>query len=260
MCKVIAVAIQKGGSGKTTTCVHLGIGLAYRGAKVLLIDADPQGSLTACLGYDIHNRKGTTTFTVMRNIINNVPINPQDGILKHNENIDLLPSNNELAGMDASLIYIEGREMILKKYTDIMRDLYDYIIIDCMSALSMLTINVLACADSVLIPMEAAKLSVEALQQQFLIVGKIMKSVNPKLVIEGVLVTMVDLRSNHEREIIANLNDVYGKSVTFFKVIIPRSVQVAKASAVGKSIYVFERKNKASDAYKSFTEEVLNNE
>ena len=161
MCRVIAIANQKGGVGKTTTTSNLGIGLAKQGKRVLLIDADAQGSLTASLGYTEPDRLEVTLATVMGNLINDETVEPTDGILHHEEGIDLMPGNIELSGLEVSLVNVMSRERIMKEYIGIIADYYDYILIDCMPSLGMITINVFSCADSILIPVQAAYLPVK---------------------------------------------------------------------------------------------------
>ena len=164
MCKVISVVNQKGGVGKTTTTVNVGIGLAREGKKVLLIDADPQGSLTASLGYEEPDDLRITLATIMMDVINEEEINLEDGILHHQENVDLLPANIELSALEVTMGNVMSREMIMKEYIDAIRCRYDYILIDCMPSLGMMTINALVFSDSVLIPVQAAYLPVKGLQ------------------------------------------------------------------------------------------------
>lgn len=260
MSKVITVINQKGGVGKTTTCVNLGIGLADKGKKVLLIDADPQGSLTACLGYREPDNIEITLSTVMGNIINDIPVLSGDGILHYSDKVDLLPANIELSGLEISIINVMRREMIMSEYLDIVRERYDYILIDCMPALSMITINALACADSILIPVQAAYLPIKGLQQLFQTIGKVKKQINPKLKIEGILVTMMDARTNFAKDIVALLKDTYGGIVKIFEESIPMSVRVAESSAEGLGICEYDPKGKATKAYERLTMEVLANE
>lgn len=173
MCKVISVSNQKGGVGKTVTCVNLGIGLAMEGYKVLLIDADPQGSLSISLGFDEPDKLEKSLATIMLKIINDEEFELSEGILTHTEGVDLLPGNIELSGLEISLTGVISRETILREYVNRAREKYDYIIIDCMPSLGMLTINALACADSVLIPVQAAYLPVKGLQQLIKTIGRV---------------------------------------------------------------------------------------
>ncbi len=195
-CKVIAVSNQKGGVGKTVTCVNLGIGLAREGKKVLLIDADPQGSLTISLGFSEPDSMEYSLATAMMKIINEEQIDVGKGILHHEEDVDILLGNIELSGLEISLIGVISRETILREYVSYVRENYDYIIIDCMPSLGMLTINALAAADSVLIPVQAAYLPVKGLQQLIKTIGRVKRQLNPGLRIEGILLTMVDNRTN----------------------------------------------------------------
>ncbi|MDD3415655.1 MAG: AAA family ATPase [Lachnospiraceae bacterium] len=259
-CNVIAIANQKGGVGKTTTTANLGIGLVRAGKRVLLIDADPQGSLTASLGYEEPDQMDITLASVMLGIINDEEREPEDGIIQHEEGVDLLPANIELSGLEVSLVNVMSRELILKGYVESIRDRYDYILIDCMPSLGMITINAFACADAVLIPVQAAYLPVKGLQQLIKTIVKVRKQLNPKLQIQGILLTMVDFRTNYAKDISEKLHEAYEKKIHIFHSIIPLSVKAAETSAEGKSIFVHEPKGKVAGAYQSLTMEVLKNE
>lgn len=260
MCRVIAISNQKGGVGKTTTTVNLGIGLARQGKKVLLIDADPQGSLTASLGYVEPDEIGTTLATIMMAIINEKEFEITDGILHHKENVDLLPANIELSTLEVTMGNVMSREMIMKEYIDTIRFRYDYILIDCLPSLGMMTINALVSSDSVLIPVQAAYLPVKGLQQLIKTISMVKKRLNRKLTIEGILLTMVDFRTNYAKDIAALVQKTYGSQIAIFKNVIPMSVKAAETSAEGISIYTHCPKGKVSMAYMNLTQEVMNDE
>ena len=257
MCKIIAIANQKGGVGKTTTTGNLGIGLAKQGKKVLMIDADAQGSLTASLGYREPDTLEITLATLLGKVINDEEIEPDEGILHHNEGVDLVPGNIELSGLEVSLVNVMSREVTLRNYVEFVEDRYDYILIDCMPSLGMITINAFACADSILIPVQAAYLPVKGLEQLIKTIGKVKRQINPKLEIEGILLTMVDSRTNYARDITALLIETYGNKVRIFENSIPMSVRAAETSAEGVSIYQHDPKGRVACAYQSLTEEVL---
>jgi len=256
MCKVISIVNQKGGVGKTTTCANLGIGLVMRGKKVLLIDADAQGSLTASLGYRLPDSLDVSLATIMGEIINDDTISPQDGVLHHEEGVDLLPGNIELAGIEVSLVNAMSRETILRQYIEKIRQNYDYILIDCMPSLGMMTVNALAAADSVLIPVQAQYLPVKGLEQLLKTIFKVRRQMNPQLTVDGILLTMVDKRSVFVKDIITLLHDTYDGKLKIFENSIPASIRAAETSAEGTSIYVHDPHGKVAKAYEALTQEV----
>lgn len=260
MCKVIAISNQKGGVGKTTTTVNLGIGLARQGKKVLVIDADPQGSLTASLGYVEPDEIGITLATMMTAVINGEEIDLIDGILHHKENVDLLPSNIELSALEVMMGNVMSRELIMKDYIEAVRNKYDYILIDCMPSLGMMTINALVAADSVLIPVQAAYLPVKGLQQLIRTIVMVKKRLNRKLVFEGILLTMVDFRTNYARDVAGKVRESYGDKIEIFDTVIPMSVKAAETSAEGVSIFSHCLNGKVAKAYEAITEEVMADE
>ena len=278
----IAIVNQKGGTGKTTTCENLGIGLAMEGKKVLLVDADPQGSLTISMGWKQPDELPTTLSTLMAKAMNDQSIPPGEGILHHAEGVDLIPANIELAGLEVSLVNCMNREKMLKQVLESAKHDYDFILLDCTPSLGMLTvvapllwlavrtmcefiiiscrdtaINALAAADAALIPVQAQYLSAKGLEQLLQTVQKVRRQINPKLKIEGILLTMTDSRTNYGQQIDNLIRGAYGSKIKVFDQTIPRSVRAAEISAVGKSIYQHDPKGKVAEAYKSLTREVM---
>ena len=256
---VTAVVNQKGGTGKTTTCENLGIGLAMEGKKVLLVDTDPQASLTISLGYPVPDRISPTLSDLMKKIVSDQPIESGEGILHHPEGVDLVPANIELAGMEVSLVNVMSRERVLKQYLDSVKKEYDFILLDCMPSLGMLTVNALASADNVIIPVQAQYLPAKGLDQLLQTVNKVKRQINPKLRIEGILLTMVDSRTNYAKDISALIRENYGGKLKVYQTDIPRSVRAEEISAEGKSIFRHDPKGKVAEAYRVLTKEVLQN-
>ena len=237
----------------------MGLGLANLGKKVLLIDADPQGSLSIALGVKEPDNLETTLVDVIEKIVNEEEISEDYGIIKYGDNADLLPANIELSAVEISLTSVMSREMILRTYIEQIREKYDFIIIDCMPSLGIVTVNALVCADSVLIPVQAAFLPVKGLQQLIKTIYTIRKRLNPALNIEGILLTMVDNRTNYAKEVSVEVNNAYGKTIPVFQMEIPLSVRVAESSSTGTSIYDYDPAGKASLAYRLLTEEIVKN-
>lgn len=256
---VMAVVNQKGGTGKTTTCENLGVGLAMEGKKVLLVDTDPQASLTICLGHPVPDQLSPTLSDMMGKILLEQPIAPGEGILHHPEGVDLMPANIELSGLEVSLVNAMSRETILRQYLDTVKQNYDFILLDCMPSLGMLTVNALAAADNVLIPVQAAYLPAKGLEQLLQTINKVRRQINPKLKIEGILLTMVDNRTNYSKEISSLIRENYGGKLKVYKTDIPRSVRAEEISAEGTSIFKHDPKGKVADAYRVLTKEVLHN-
>lgn len=211
---VIAIVNQKGGTGKTCTAENLGVGLAASGRKVLLVDFDPQGSLTISLGYPRPDELSPTISDVLAGILREQSIPPGLGILRNSEGVELMPANIELSGLEVSLVNAMSRETILRQYLDTVKRNYDVVLIDCSPSLGMLTVNALAAADSVIIPVQAQYLSAKGLEQLLGTINRVKRQINPRLRIEGVLLTMVDSRTNYGRDISSLIRDsVNGKTV-----------------------------------------------
>ena len=257
MCKIIAIANQKGGVGKTTTTSNLGIGLAKQGKKVLLIDADAQGSLTASLGYTEPDTLEVTLATIMGDLINDEEVEPTEGILHHEEGIDLMPGNIELSGLEVSLVNVMSREMILRSYIEIVRENYDYILIDCMPSLGMITLNALTAADSVIVPVQAQYLPAKGMTQLLTTISNVKRHSNPQLNIDGILLTLVDGRTNLAKSTVDALRGQFGSHIRIYRTTIPIAVKAAEVSSKGKSIYAYEPNSTVSKAYADFTREVL---
>ncbi len=259
MGKVLVITNRKGGCGKSTTAASLGVGLARQGKKTLLIDADSQHSLTISMGVKEPEKLPVTLKTILTDIIDEAEYNPADGIIHHAEGIDLLPANNSLAGMEITLAPLIGRETVLRQYIDRVRNEYDYVLIDTAPTLALLTVNALAAADSVIIPVTPQYLDAKGLELLLKSIAQIRRQINPNLAIGGILLTMVDQRTNFTREIISLVENAYAGKIHIFNVHIPRSVRAAEASATGKSIFAYDPTGKVATAYAALTREVITN-
>lgn len=253
MAKVIAIANQKGGVGKTTTSINLAAGLAYLSKKVLLVDFDPQGNATQGVGH----RVGLKDLTVYDAVINETNVEECINSLKKPP-LDILPANINLAGADLELAKIEEhREQYLNKALSQIKDKYDYIIIDCPPSLGLLNTNALTAADSVLIPVQCEYYALEGITQLLQTIRLVQKLFNPKLKIEGVLLTMYDARTNLSAEVGQEIRKHFKEKA--YKTYIPRNIKLSEAPSAGKSIFDYEVNSEGAKAYVALTREVIAN-
>lgn len=258
-CKVIAIANQKGGVGKTTTTANLGNGLARNVKKVLLIDLDPQGDLTTSLGFKNQDNMEITIKSLMEKVIQEKPLNKREGILNCKEGVDLVPANIELEALEMSLVKFINKENILKRYINQVKKDYDYILIDCRPSLGLLTINALATANSVIVPVQAQYLPLKGMTQLIKTIDKVRMQINPGLKIEGILLTIADMKTKLAKTTIDTLRNSYGTRIKIFNTVIPMGVKAAESTLEGKDIFTYDKRSKPAIAYEEFTREVLKN-
>ena len=256
-CRVIAVANQKGGVGKTTTTFSLGVALSKMGKKVLLVDADPQGDLTTYMGWYEQDKLPLTLADLMEQSMNDEPIRAKEAILHHKENVDLIPSNLDLSAMEMSLVNAMSREYTMRNCLSEVKKDYDYIILDCMPSLGMVTINALASADSVIIPIQSQYLAAKGMTHLLKTISKVKRQINPDLKVDGALLTLVDKRTNLSKEMKVQLQENYGSLLKLFDTQIPLAIKTAESTSRGKSIFTYDKNSKVAEAYSSFAKEVV---
>ena len=258
--EIIAIANQKGGVGKTMTSVSLSACLALNNKKVLLIDLDPQGHSTKAFGYWNMNDYPLSVKDLFISIINDIPLNKDELILHSNEKVDIIPANISLAAINSTLESAMCRETVLKRFTDTIKDHYDYIIIDTNPSLGNLPINALTSADEVIITVQAEPYAVEGMADLLKSINMVKRNLNHELEIKGVLITMTDERTNLSKMITRNIKKNFGSHIKIFDQTIPRCVKAAESTGVGESIFMYDKHGAATKAYEKLTKEVFLNE
>lgn len=259
-CKVIAVTNQKGGVGKTTTTENVAIGLARNGCNALIVDFDPQGDLTSCLGWKNNDSLEHSVSSMLDDYINDNDINYESLILHHEEHVDLIPANIELADFEMRLVSVINREQTLSNCIEPLRNQYDYIFIDSPPSLGMLTVNALSAADEVLIPVQTQYLPAKGMTKLLQTVGKVQRKINSNLKITGIVMTLADLNTNLTKSTIETIRESFGKNIRVFDTIIPKATKASEASISGKSIYAYAKDSKVALAYSNLTKELINNQ
>lgn len=255
-CKVIAIANQKGGVGKTTTTFNLGVALKNQGKRVLVVDADPQGDLTTYMGYNESKLK-TTLAQLMESVIYDSQLDTKQAILNNAEGIDLIPSDLDLSATEAMLVNAMSREVTLRTILNNVKKDYDYVLIDCMPSLGMLTINALSCSDKVVIPVQDHFLAAKGMGHLLKTVSRVKRTINPNLEVGGILLTLVNKRTNLSKETIQDLKETYGRAIKLYDTQIPLAVKTAESTSRGKSIFKYDKNSKVATAYEDFAKEVL---
>lgn len=256
-CRTIAVANQKGGTGKTATTVSLGVALARLGKRVLLVDADPQGDLTKSLGWKTPDDLEVTLANHLAAAIEGEGLSPRDGILAHAEGVDLMPSNIDLAGMEIPVLMAMSREQLMNIWLSPLNADYDFILIDCAPTLGIIPVNAFVAADSVLIPVSAEYLPASAMADLTKTIRRVRRQINPALYVEGILVTLYDCRNNLDRDTEQTIREDYGGKYRVFDAVVPRAVSAAESPAVGVSVFAHDADGKAARAYERLAEEVV---
>lgn len=256
-CVVIAIANQKGGVGKTMTSVSLSACLSLHGKRVLLIDLDPQGHSTKSFGYIDKSKYSLSIRDVIISVIEDTPIDKDKLILHTDENVDIIPANIELAGINSTLESAMCRETVLKRFIDTIRNDYDFIVLDNNPSLDNLPINALTASDKVIIPVQAEPFGIEGMVALLQSINKVQRNLNKDLEIEGVLITMTDMRTNLSKLIMNQVQENFGKHLKIFSNPIPRCVKVGETTGLGESIFKYDPRCASAKAYEELTKEVI---
>jgi len=256
-CKTIACVNQKGGVGKTNLSTNLGVGLTRHGKKVLVVDCDSQANQTISLGWKQPDELPATLATLLASQMERRPFDTREAILHHAEGVDLLPSSIELSWLEPRMVNAMNREAMFKRLLAPLKADYDFIILDCPPTLGMITVNALTAADSVIVPVQPEYLPVKGMTQLFDTIEDIREELNPGLRVDGVLITLANMRTNLAKNSVDAIRRAYDGNVRIYSMPIPYSVKVKEASTVGKSIFAYEGGGQAAAAYESLTKEVL---